>query len=235
MAAAQSVQSFVAEGMEKAKLSPLHVRVIALITAGFFLDLVDIAVFGSLVPDMVRTNFATVPELGAVISATLFGTVVGAFGQGELTDRFGRKTIYQFNLLLFGVGTIACAFSPNYIWLAALRFIAGIGLGAEAPLSFTYAAEYAPKDIRGRVMAFVHLIGGASSWPCAILFALAFRDIIGWRGIFAVIGVATLIVWLLRFSLPESPRWLSTGRHDADHRYCQRLALRSVRGRVRTI
>lgn len=209
-AATQSVQSFVADAMENAKFGSFHARVIALITAGFFLDLVDIAVFGSLVPDMVRTNFATAPELGAVISATLFGTVIGAFGQGELTDRFGRKTVYQFNLLLFGIGTIACAFAPNYAWLAALRFIAGIGLGAEAPLSFTYAAEYAPKDIRGRVMAFVHLIGGALPWPCAILFALAFRDVIGWRGIFVVIGLATLVVWLLRFSLPESPRWLAT-------------------------
>jgi len=209
MATAESIQSFVAEAMENAKFGPLHRRIIALITAGFFLDLVDVAVFGSLVPDMVRTNFATAPQLGAVISATLFGTVVGSFGQGELTDRFGRKTVYQFNLLLFGIGTIACAFAPNYIWLAALRFISGIGLGAETPLSFTYAAEYSPKSIRGRVMAFVHLIGGALPWPCAILFALAFRDLIGWRGIFVVIGLATLVVWLLRFSLPESPRWLS--------------------------
>ena len=156
VAADQSVQSFVAEGLENAKLSPLHMRVIALITAGFFLDLVDVAVFGSLVPDMVRSNFATAPQLGAVISATLFGTVVGSFGQGEPTDRFGRKTIYQFNLLLFGVATIACAFAPDYVWLAALRFIAGIGLGAETPLSFTYAA-----DIRRKTFA-------AGSWRSCI-------------------------------------------------------------------
>jgi putative MFS transporter len=196
--------------MDNAKFSPLHRRVIALITAGFFLDLVDVAVFGSLVPDMVRSNFATAPELGLVISATLFGTVLGSIVQGELTDRFGRKVVYQFNLLIFGLGTIACAFAPNVVWLAALRFIAGIGLGAETPLCFAYAAEYSPKNIRGRVMAFVHMIGGAASWPSAILFALAFRDTLGWRGIFMAIGIATLVVWVLRFSLPESPRWLAT-------------------------
>jgi MFS family permease len=93
VAADQSVQSFVAEGLENAKLSPLHMRVIALITAGFFLDLVDVAVFGSLVPDMVRSNFATAPQLGAVISATLFGTVVGSFGQGEPTALAARRFI----------------------------------------------------------------------------------------------------------------------------------------------
>ena len=75
-------------------------------------------------------------------------------------------------------------------------------------------------------MAFVHLIGGASSWPCAILFALAFRDVIGWRGIFVVIGIATLIVWLLRFSLPESPRWLAThGKGDQALATLKRLGI----------
>ncbi len=187
-----------------------HWRVVALITAGFFLDLVDVAVFGSLVPDMVSSGFATQGNIALMISALFFGSLIGSIGQGELTDRFGRKAIYQANLLIFGLATLAAAFSPNYQVFAALRFVAGVGLGAEVPLCFSYAAEFSPKRIRGRIMAFTHFIGGACSWPCAILFALAFRDLIGWRGIFASIGVAALIVFLLRVTLPESPRWLAT-------------------------
>ena len=122
-------------------------------------------------------------------SATLFGLFVGTLAQGEFTDRFGRKTVYQFNLLLYGLATIVAAFSPNYIWLAVLRFIAGIGLGAEQPLCFAYAGEYAPKNIRGRFIAGVQMIGGAWSWPLSTLFALGFRDTLGWRGIWIVIGV----------------------------------------------
>ena len=140
----------------------------------------------------------------------MFGLFLGTLAQGEFTDRFGRKTVYQFNLLLYGTATIAAAFSPNYLWLAALRFIAGIGLGAEQPLCFAYAGEYAPKAIRGRFIAGVQLIGGAFVWPITTLFALTFRDSLGWRGCWIVIGICALIVFVFRFSLPESPRWLAT-------------------------
>lgn len=112
--------------------------------------------------------------------------------------------------MLYGTATIVAAFAPDYVWLAALRFVAGIGLGAEQPLCFAYAGEYAPKRIRGRFIAGVQLIGGACVWPITTLFALAFRDSLGWRGCWIVIGICALIVFVFRFSLPESPRWLAT-------------------------
>ena len=95
-------------------------------------------------------------------------------------------------------------------WLVAARFIAGIGLGAEQPLAFAYAGEYSPKAIRGRILAIVHFIGGACVWPIASLFTLFFRDSIGWRGVWIVIGIGALVVWVFRFTLPESPRYLAT-------------------------
>jgi putative MFS transporter len=207
---ARSIEGFVGTSMDDARLSPLHYRVFTLIAAGYFFDVCDYVILGALIPDMTRSGFATAPQIATVASATLFGLFVGTVAQGEFTDRFGRKTVYQFNLLLYGIATIAAAFSPDYIWLAALRFIAGIGLGAEQPLCFAYAGEYAPKHIRGRFIAGVQLIGGACSWPLTTLFALTFRDSIGWRGCWIVIGVCALIVFLFRFSLPESPRWLAT-------------------------
>lgn len=207
---AQSIEGFVGTAMDDARLSPIHYRVFALIAAGYFFDVADYVILGSLIPDMTGSGFATAPEIATVASATLFGLFFGTVVQGEFTDRFGRKAIYQFNLLLYGVATIAAAFSPNWMWLAALRFIAGIGLGAEQPLCFAYAGEYAPKNIRGRFIAGVQLIGGAFSWPLTTLFALAFRDLLGWRGCWIVIGVCALIVFLFRFTLPESPRWLAT-------------------------
>ncbi len=207
---AQTVEGFVGSALDEARMSPIHWRVFALIAAGYFFDVCDFVILGSLIPDMVRGGFATPAQIATVASATLFGLFVGTLAQGEFTDRFGRKTVYQFNLLLYGLATIAAAFSPNYIWLAALRFIAGIGLGAEQPLCFAYAGEYAPRNIRGRFIAGVQMIGGAWSWPLSTLFALAFRDTLGWRGIWIVIGACALVVFLFRFSLPESPRWLAT-------------------------
>jgi putative MFS transporter len=207
---AQSIEGFVGASMDDARLSPIHYRVFALIAAGYFFDVADYVILGSLIPDMTRSGFATAPQIATVASATLFGLFLGTVAQGEFTDRFGRKTVYQFNLLLYGLATIAAAFSPNWIWLAALRFVAGIGLGAEQPLCFAYAGEYAPKNIRGRFIGGVQLVGGAFSWPLTTLFALAFRDSLGWRGCWIAIGVCALIVFLFRFSLPESPRWLAT-------------------------
>src|SRR6476660_6454878 len=207
---AQTIEAFVGTALDTAKISPLHRRVIALIAAGYFFDVIDFTIFGSLVPYILSSKFATGAEVAAVGSATIFGMFIGTAGQGQFSDRFGRRFIYQFNLLLFGVFTILGALAPNVTLLIVCRFIAGIGLGAEQPLAFAYAGEYSPKAIRGRILAIVHFIGGACVWPIASLFTLTFRDAIGWRGVWIVIGIGALIVWLFRFWLPESPRFLAT-------------------------
>ena len=207
---AQTIEGFVGKALDDAKISQMHVKVVALIAAGYFFDVIDLIVLGSLIPDMLQSKFATGAEAALVGSATVFGMFIGAAGQGEFSDRWGRKTVYQFNLLLFGVFTILGALAPTVFWLMVCRFIAGLGLGGEQPLAFAYAGEYSPKAIRGRILAIVHFIGGACVWPIASLFTLFFRDSIGWRGVWIVIGIGALIVWLFRFWLPESPRYLAT-------------------------
>lgn len=207
---AQSIVSYVDATLDNAKMGPVHYRVLALITFGYFFDVIDYIILGSLVPDMVRSQFATSADIGTIGAVTIFGLFVGAAGQGEFTDRFGRKAVFQAAVLLYGLATIAAAMAPSAGWLALGRFIAGIGFGAAQPLCFAYAAEYAPKDIRGRVTAFMQFVGGACVWPIGTLFALGFRDSIGWRGIWVVIGLCALVVFVLSFGLPESPRWLVT-------------------------
>src|SRR5499425_2840616 len=207
---AQTIEAFVGTALDDAKISPLHRRVIALIAAGYFFDVIDFTILGSIIPYIIKSGFTTPAEAAAIGSATIFGMFIGTAGQGQLSDRFGRRFIYQFNLLLFGIFTILGAFMPTVPLLILCRFIAGLGLGAEQPLAFAYAGEYSPKRIRGRILAIVHFIGGACVWPIASLFTLTFRDTIGWRGVWIVIGIGALIVWLFRFTLPESPRYLAT-------------------------
>src|ERR1700735_734078 len=232
---AQTIEGFVGTSLDDASMSPIHWRVFALIAAGYFFDVADYVILGALIPDMVRSNFATAPQIATVASATLFGLFVGTLAQGEFTDRFGRKTVYQFTLLLYGLATIAAAFSPNYIWLAVLRFIAGIGLGAEQPPCFAYAGAYAPRKIRSRLIGGVQRIGGAWSWPLSTLFALGFRDTLGWRGIWIVIGVCALVVFLFRFTLPESPRWLAThGQGDRAIDLLKRMGIAGPTERLTT-
>ena len=207
---AQTIEGFVGASLDDARISPLHIKVVALIAAGYFFDVIDLIVLGSLIPDMIQTKFATGAQAAWIGSATVLGMFIGAAGQGQFSDRWGRKSVYQFNLLLFGVFTILGALAPTVWWLVAARFIAGVGLGGEQPLAFAYAGEYSPKAIRGRILALVHFIGGACVWPIASLFTLYFRDSIGWRGVWIVIGIGALVVWLFRFWLPESPRYLAT-------------------------
>ena len=211
----QTIEAFVGESLDEAKISPLHRRVIGLIAAGYFFDVIDFTVFGSLVPYILQSKFASGAEVAAIGSATIFGMCIGTAGQGEFSDRFGRRFIYQFNLLLFGIFTILGAMAPTVMVLIVCRFIAGIGLGAEQPLAFAYAGEYSPKRIRGRILAIVHFIGGASVWPIGTALVLLFGSLsttpeYAWRGVWLIIGIGALIVWVFRFTLPESPRYLAT-------------------------
>jgi putative MFS transporter len=202
---AQSIVSYVDARLDTARMGPIHYRVLALITFGYFFDVIDFIILGSLVPDMVRSHFATPAGIGTVGSATLLGLFIGSLGQGEFTDRFGRKAVFQFAVLLYSLATIAAALAPS--------------VGAAQPLCFSYAAEYAPKDIRGRVTAFMQFVGGACVWPLGTLLALGLRGTIGWRGVWIVIGACGFVLFLCSFAMPESPRWLVThgqGRRALD-------------------
>src|SRR5690349_20938434 len=214
MNVAQTIENFVGKALDEAKISPLHIRIIGLIAAGYFFDVIDFTILGSLNPYMTK-SFASPAEFGFIGSAAIFGMAIGTAGQGQLSDRFGRRFIYQFNLLLFGVFTILGALAPSFWLLVACRFIAGLGLGAEQPLAFAYAGEYSPKAIRGRILAIVHFIGGAMVWPIGTALVLLFGSQFAspdhvWRGVWLLIGVGALVVWVFRFTLPESPRYLAT-------------------------
>jgi len=236
-AGGQTIAAYVGETMDNARMGPIHWRVLALVASGYFCDVIDFTIFGALVPDLIKSGFVTQQQVPWIGSTTLLGLFVGTLAQGEFTDRFGRKAVYQFNLLLFGAATIIAAlpaipsigFDPGLTWLLVFRFLAGVGLGAEQPLCFSYTAEYAPKNIRGRTIAFMQFLGGAWPWPVGVLLTIAFRDTIGWRGIWIIIGIAALTVFVMRFSLPESPRWLAThGQGQRALDLLQRMGLRTV-------
>ncbi|HTW54816.1 MAG TPA: MFS transporter [Stellaceae bacterium] len=226
--AAQTIEAYVGEQMDNARMGSTQWLVLALAAGGYFFDVMDFTIFGALVPDLLKSGFVSGAQIPWVGSATALGLFVGTLGQGEFTDRFGRKAIYQFNLLLFGLATIGGALAPSFFWLVIGRFLAGVGLGAEQPLCFSYTTEYAPKRIRGRLTAFMQFLGGAWPWPIGVLLTLTLRDSIGWRGIWIVIGIGALIVFVFRFSLPESPRWLAThGQGQRALDILQRMGIRT--------
>src|ERR1700692_1838739 len=228
----QTIEGYVSVSVYEAKISPLHRRVVALIAAAYFCDVIDFTIFGSMVPFIIKSGMGAAADVAWVGSATIFGLALGTAGQGEVSARFGRRFIYQFNLLLFGTFTILGAFAPSVTLLVVCRFIAGLGLGAEQPLAFAYAGEYSPKRIRGRILAIVHFIGGACVWPIGTALGLLFGNFATmpeyvWRGVWLLIGVGALIVWVFRFTLPESPRFLAThGRGEEAIKVLERLGIK---------
>ena len=213
---------------------------VALIAAGYFFDVIDFTIFGSLVPYILSSKFASGAEVALVGSATIFGMFIGTAGQGQFSDRCGRRFIYQFNLLLFGVFTILGAFAPNVTMLVICRFIAGLGLGAEQPLAFAYAGEYSPKRFadafsRSCISSAAPASGRlARRWCfCLALIFPTSPDTV-WRGAWILIGAGALIVWVFRFSLPEFPRYLAThGRGQEALDVLKRLGIQSGPARAR--
>ena len=109
----QTIEGYVNAALDDAKISPLHKRVVALIAAGYFCDVIDFSIFGAMVPFIIKSGIGGAADVALIGSATIFGIALGTAGQGELSDRFGRRFIYQFNLLLFGIFTILGALAPT--------------------------------------------------------------------------------------------------------------------------
>jgi putative MFS transporter len=124
-----------------------------------------------------------------------------------MSDKYGRRFAYQFNLAVFGVVSVAATFAPSMSWLIAGRFIMGIGLGAELVMGYGLITEFVPPQRRGRYLALMGVLSGAGVFAPSILSTVII-PYLGWRPMFAIGGLGTLWVWWLRRHLPESPRWL---------------------------
>src|SRR2546430_2368767 len=98
---------------------------------------------------------ATVAQNAQFISLTFLGMTIGAFVTGFLGDRYGRRFTYQFNLMIFGLASLAAAFAPNMEVLNVLRFVMGLGLGAEIVVGYSTLTEFVPPKSRGRWLAFM--------------------------------------------------------------------------------
>ena len=198
--------------MDRLPLSPWHYRLVALIASGMFIDAFEIYSGGAVLAAMVQSGWSTLALNATFVSVTMVGLVCGAWLAGVLGDRFGRRFCYQANLALFGFSSLLAAFAPNMEVLIGLRFLMGVGLGAEIVVGYGTLTEFLPKASRGRVMALIGTLVNTSFFV-SYLVAYLIIPVWGWRAMFLLPGVAALVIWLARKSLPESPRWLeSKGR-----------------------
>ena len=200
--------------LDRLPIGPFHYKIMWLIGVGMFFDGFDIYVAGTVLATTLKSGFSTLGQNALFISMTFVGMMIGSFLTGFLGDRFGRRFTYQANLLVFGLASIAAAFAPNMMILIMLRFIIGIGLGAENVVGYSTLTEFIPARSRGRWLGFMAVFV-VTGLPMASLVGYMIIPALGWRAMFLIGGIGGLVVWYLRKSLPESPRWLeSVGRGE---------------------
>jgi len=130
-----------------------------------------------------------------------------------LADRLGRKSVFQFTLLLFAVATLLCAVAQNFHQMLAFRFLVGIGLGGELPVVSSLLSEFVPSAKRGRFIVLLESFW-AYGWLVASLVAFFVIPHHGWRIAFTIGAIPAIYIWIVRRSVPESPRWYaSRGRY----------------------
>lgn len=164
---------------------------------------------------LIAAEWALTPDqVGRVGSVGLAGMFVGAVAVGQLTDRLGRKTLFQATLALFSVATGLCAAAGGYASLLAMRFLVGAGLGGELPVASTLVSELSPKAHRGKLVVILESFW-AFGWALAAVVAYLLIPTWGWRAGFLVGALPVLYVLWLRRAVPESPRFLeAVGRFD---------------------
>lgn len=207
------------EVLDRLPVTRWHWRLVFLVGIGTFFDLYEVFLGGVLAPVM-----AAQYELGdlgkaMVIAAGFAGMFVGANILSVAADRFGRRRVFILNMVLYAVFSLASAFAPDPEIFVILRFLSGIGLGAELVLVDSYLAEMLPARARGRMTAWAYTIGFLGVPIAALLGGrfVARHEILGidgWRWLLTLGGLAAVFVLAVRSMLPESPRWLEIrGRH----------------------
>lgn len=218
--------------LDRLPIGPFHYRIMWLIGIGMFFDGFDIYIAATVLGATLKNGFSTLPENALFVSATFVGMMGGSFLTGFLGDRYGRRFTYQANLLVFGLAAIAAAFAPNMMTLIALRFIMGLGLGAENVVGYSTMTEFVPARSRGRWLGLMAVFV-VTGLPVASLIGYLVIPAFGWRAMFVLGGLGALGVWYLRKNLPESPRWLeAVGRTDEAEALLRQIESEAARGGV---
>jgi MFS transporter, putative metabolite:H+ symporter len=186
----------------------------------FFTAYVAIGLFKAKIFTPTTQGLFDLNGFASFVAALFAGLFVGTIAFSWLSDRFGRRSIFTFALLWYSVGAFIMAFQDTPQSIDLWRFIASIGLGVELVNVDTYISELVPKGQRGPAFAFNQFIMFTAvpvvaflSWQ---LVPITIWGLDGWRWVVIIGSLGALVIWWIRLSLPESPRWLDQHGHSAE-------------------
>jgi MFS transporter, putative metabolite:H+ symporter len=193
--------------MEALPLSVWHLKARAIVGSATFFDAVDTVAIGMVLPVIGQAWHLTPGEIGWLISGGFLGQMIGAIGFGQLAERIGRIPTAMITTAIFALGGIASVFAVGFASMFVLRFLQGLGLGAEVPVAATYINEIAPAERRGRFVLLYEFVFAVGIVVSGFIGRWAIPAW-GWQSIFLIGSIPPLIVLVLMRMLPESPRWL---------------------------
>ncbi len=179
----------------------------------------------------IATDFDTTRDnVMFAVTLTLLARPFGAVVFGMLADRYGRRPILMLDIALFSFFELASAFAPNLTVLFILRLLFGFAMGGEWGLGSSLTMETISEKSRGVVSGLLQEGYACGNLLAALLFWLLIDDI-GWRGMFIVGFVPSLLVIYIRAKVPESPVWVHTRSKPAHLRH-PLTAMRGYWGRA---
>jgi len=220
--AGQAIETDIPARLDRLPWSRFHLLIVVALGVTWVLDGLEVTIVGSIGPMLQdkRTLGLSAQDIGTMASAYVAGAVIGAIFFGWLTDRFGRRLVFNITLGLYVIGVLASACSWNFWSLAVFRVLTGLGIGGEYAAINSAIDELIPARLRGRIDLIVNgsYWGGAAVGAAASLLLLGGHIVapqLGWRIGFGVGGLLGVGVLFLRRFVPESPRWLVThGRNE---------------------
>jgi MFS family permease len=209
--------------MDRLPWSNFHLLVVVALGITWVLDGLEVTIVGSIGPILKdqHTLALTDQDIGTIAACYVAGAVAGALLFGWLTDRFGRRLIFNVTLGIYLLGVLCSAFAWNFWSFAAFRAITGLGIGGEYAAINSAIDELIPARLRGRIDLIVNgsYWAGAALGAAGSLLLLSGRFVgidLGWRLGFGIGAVLGSIILVLRRFVPESPRWQITHGHEQE-------------------
>ncbi|WP_370673196.1 MFS transporter [Leuconostoc lactis] len=177
-------------------------RLLLVVGTAWMIDALDVALLSFMMPLLKAEWILNETQLGLVGAITSVGMMLGALLCGKLSDRFGRRRVLMWTLVLFSLSNLALSFAPNLAWFMVIRFITGVGLGGELPVAAALIADHYTGTKRHQMLVLVDSFW-AYGWIIASLIAFLVIPHFGWRMAALLTASLSLYVWYLRHHLPE--------------------------------
>ena len=183
-----------------------HYKILIMSWAGWVFDFYDLILYTFLlIPIGIELNLNDI-TLSFVLGSSLAATAIGGVIFGFLSDRYGRKSVLQWTILIYSIGTFLSGLSFNIFSLVVFRIITGFGVGGEWATGQTYIGETFPAKVRGKYCAFMQT-GAPIGVALASVVGGLIAPIIGWRESFFISVIPALLIVFIRKHLPESDLW----------------------------